>query len=221
MDTGAIVAVTVQGTDEGDTQSIKGTLEDAEENLEEAAREPEARRNLADNPLAELVADKGYHSNERLKNLAQEAVRSYVSEPERGRRQWRGDPQAQEAVYANRRRIRGERGKRLLRRRGELVERSFAHLYKTGGMRRTHLRGHENILKRLLIHAGAFNLSLVFRQRLGAGTPKGLNDLCLALFRGFSGSLRMLVVALCRYLGAVNVFRLRRTYYSHGYLIAQ
>ena len=68
--------------------------------------------------------------------------------------------------------MRGSYGKSLLRRRGELVERSFAHCYDTGGMRRTHLRGHKNILKRQLIHVGAFNLSLILRQLLGAGTPR-------------------------------------------------
>ena len=78
-------------------------------------------------------------------------------------------------MYANRRRGRGEYGKSLLRRRGELVERSFAHCYETGGMRRCHLRGHENILKRQLIHVGAFNLSLILRKLLGAGTPRELN----------------------------------------------
>ena len=75
-------------------------------------------------------------------------------------------------MYANRRRVRGEYGKSLLRRRGELVERSFAHCYETGAMRRCHLRGQENIWKRQLIHVGAFNLSLIQRQLLGAGTPR-------------------------------------------------
>jgi hypothetical protein len=79
-------------------------------------------------------------------------------------------------VYANRRRVRGEYGKSLLRRRGELVERSFAHCYETGGMRRCHLRGRDNILKRQLVHVGAFNLSLVLRQLLGAGTPRELRN---------------------------------------------
>jgi hypothetical protein len=79
-------------------------------------------------------------------------------------------------VYANRRRVRGEYGKSLLRRRGELVERSFAHCYETGGMRRCHLRGHENILKRQLVHVGAFNLSLILRKLLGAGTPRELKN---------------------------------------------
>jgi hypothetical protein len=78
------------------------------------------------------------------------------------------------AVYGNRRRVRGARGQRLLRRRGEYVERSFAHVYDTGGMRRTHLRRHGNILKRLLIHASAFNLGILMRQVFGRGTPRGL-----------------------------------------------
>ena len=124
-----------------------------------------------------MVADKGYHSNEVLQDLAALEMRSYISEPDRGRRRWRDKGAAQAAVYANRRRIRGERGKRLLRQRGERVERSFAHLYERGGMRRTHLRGHPDILKRLLIHAGAFNLSLLLRKRLGAGTPRALTAL--------------------------------------------
>ncbi len=90
-------------------------------------------------------------------------------------------------MYGNRRRIRGERGKRLLRQRGEKLERSFAHLYETGGMRRVHLRRHPNILKRLLVHVAAFNLGLVMRRLLGRGTPRGLQgwrlDLLLALLR--------------------------------------
>src|SRR5207237_6773580 len=79
-----------------------------------------------------------------------------------------------DAVYANRRRIRGDRGKRLLRKRGELLERPCAHLYETGGLRRVHVRGHENVLKRLLVHAGAFNLGLWMRTLFGIGTPRGL-----------------------------------------------
>jgi hypothetical protein len=81
-----------------------------------------------------------------------------------------------QSVYQNRRRVQGEYGKSLLRRRGELVERSFAHCYEAGGMRRTHLRGHQNILKRQLIHVGAFNLSLILRKLMGAGTPRGMEQ---------------------------------------------
>ena len=124
--------------------------------------------------VEEIVADKGYHSNETLVDLAAVGVRSYLSEPDRGRREWSDAPDAPAPVYRNRRRIRGARGGRLRRRRAELAERSFAHLYETGGMRRTHLRGHDNILKRLLIHAGGFNLGLVMRQCLGVGTPRRL-----------------------------------------------
>lgn len=79
-------------------------------------------------------------------------------------------------MYANRRRVKGGHGKQLLKQRGELWERYFAHRYETGGMRRTHLRGHENILKRVLIHVCAFNLSLIFRKELGAGTPRELRN---------------------------------------------
>ena len=98
----------------------------------------------------------------------------YVSEPKRGRRRWKGKEAERDAVYGNRRRIRGARGKRLMRKRGEFLERSFAHVYDTGGMLRTHLRGRGNILKRVLIHSGAFNLGLIMRKVVGAGTPRGL-----------------------------------------------
>jgi len=66
-------------------------------------------------------------------------------------------------------------------RRREVVERSFAHCYETGAMRRVFLRGQENIAKRLLAHIAGFNLSLVMRKLLGKGTPRGLGDLLLAI----------------------------------------
>jgi len=111
---------------------------------------------------------------ERVKSYE---VRSYLPEKQqKGRRNWQGKAEEQQAVYQNRRRVRGDYGKSLLRRRGELVERSFAHCYDTGGMRRTHLRGHQNILKRQLVHVGAFNLSLILRHLLGAGTPRELSN---------------------------------------------
>ena len=107
---------------------------------------------VAPTGLTEIVADKGYHSNQTLVEFAEAGVRTYVSEPDRGRRNWQGTAPAKQAVYANRRRIWGVRGTRLLRQRGELLECPNAHLYETGGMRRVHLRGHPNILKRLLLH---------------------------------------------------------------------
>ena len=171
MKTGAIVAVTIQGADEGDTTTLKETLKRAEEQIETVMRRTDS---WGADGLQELVADKGYHSTQTLRELDEQGIRAYVSEPDRGRRRWRDDIDGQMVVYANRRRIRGERGLRLLRQRGERVERSFAHLYETGRMRRTHLRGHSNILKRLLIHSGAFNLGLLLRSWLGVGTPRGL-----------------------------------------------
>jgi hypothetical protein len=104
-------------------------------------------------------------------------VRTYISEKKQnGRRHWEGKADQCRATYGNRRRIQGERGKGLLRKRGELIERSFAHCYETGAMRRVYLRGRENILKRVLIHVGAFNLGLLLRSLVGAGTPRELKN---------------------------------------------
>jgi transposase len=177
LETGAIVAVTVQGADQGDTTTIVETVTAAAEQVEEAQADvPEPQ------PLEEIIADKGYHSNQTMVDLDAVGVRSFVAEPDRGRRDWSKEPAAQAPVYGNRRRIRGARGRRLMRRRGEMIERSFAHLYDTGGMRRTHLRGHTNILKRLLIHAGGFNLGLVMRHLIGLGTPRGLQGRLATVF---------------------------------------
>lgn len=174
METGAVVAVTMQGADKGDTKTLMNTLAQVAENLGDLP--------LKKQPLQEVVTDKGYHSNEIACVLAELNVRTYLSEPDRGRRNWHGKDAEQLAVYANRRRIQGERGKRLLRRRGELVERPFAHCYETGGMRRTYLRGQENILKRVLVHVAACNLGLLMRRNFGFGTPRGLSSLFLPIF---------------------------------------
>jgi len=169
LETGAIVAVTLQGADEGDTTTIRETATAAAEQIEDAQAAVDEPQ-----PLEEIIGDKGYHSNQSMVDLEAVGIRSYIAEPDRGRRDWSNEPEAQAPVYRNRRRMRGPRGRRLMRQRGERIERSFAHLYDTGGMRRTHLRGHENILKRLLIHAGGFNLGLLIRSILGVGTPRGL-----------------------------------------------
>lgn len=174
LETGAVVAVTLQAATAGDTNTLHETLAQCGEHIREVAADAETgAEQLNPEGPAELVLDKGYHSNDVMVILKEVDVRSYCSEPDRGGRNWIGRNEEKSAVYQNRRRIRGERGKRLLRRRGELVERSFAHMYETGGMRRTHLRRHENIIKRLLIHAGAFNLSLIMRKISGRGTPRG------------------------------------------------
>src|SRR6185369_5800314 len=147
------------------------------------------------NGIKEIVADKGYHSGPSVMLLGQAEVRTYIPEPNRGRRHWVGKAEEQQAVYANRRRVQGRHGKHLLKRRGELIERSFAHCYETGGMRRTHLRGRENILKRQLIHVCAFNLSLIFRLSLGAGTPRELRNRQATLISAFI-SLHVALMAL-------------------------
>src|SRR5712692_3137794 len=190
METGAIVAVTVQGADRGDTSSLDATLAEAEKQVDAVAATPEGDGQVHEDGLSEVVADRGYSSDRVLTDLEDRGLRSYIPEPKRKRRKWDGEIDAQLAVYANRRRVRGERGKRLLRARGELIERSFAHLYETGGMRRTYLRGHPNILKRVLIHAGAFNLGLLLRKLVGTGTPRGLQG-CTAEFSALLSRLQV------------------------------
>ena len=185
MDTQAVVAVTLPRADEGDPDTLPWTLMEAERQIAAVCEDTDAREQLHEKPMSEIVADKGYHSNDSLTGL--KGIRTYVSEPNRGRRHWEGKSDAQEAVYANRRRIRGQRGKALLRRRGEVLERSFAHAYETGGMRRLYLRHRSNILKRLLVHIGGFNLGLVMRQLFGKGTPRGLRDLLSPLGRQLFG----------------------------------
>jgi len=200
MDSGAIVAVTLQPANRSDFESIVETVVESIEVVLDV-REHDVEVQTPE----EVVTDKGYHSNDTCVDLLEMGIRTYMSEPNRGRRRWtdkqndQGKSDAQAAVYANRRRIRGERGKRLLRRRGERVERSFAHEYETGAMRRTHLRGHPNILKRLLIHTAGFNLGLLLRHKFGVGKPRPLQDgltaataAFFALFDAFFGLLRVL-----------------------------
>lgn len=146
----------------------------------------------------EVVADKGCHSRAVMLELTTHGFRTYISEPDRGEQSWIDQEEARDAVYGNRRRIRGARGKRLLRRRGERVERSFAHAYDTGGMRRTHLRGTTNILKRVLIHVSGFNLGLVMRRWLGVGTPRGLQGRVAAVIALLVGIWRMATTIISR-----------------------
>jgi transposase len=179
MESGAVVAITVQPADAGDTHSVQQTLAEAQENIAVVAEviesEPDAPAVKVESP-AELVTDKGYHSREVVRQVSEAGIRTYISEPERGRQRWRDQSAEQAAVYGNRRRVRGERGKRLQRQRGEKLERTMAHLYETGRMRRVHLRGHSNIIKRLLIHACGLNLGLLMRNLYGVGTPRGLQN---------------------------------------------
>jgi transposase len=200
----AIVGVTVQDADDGDTETSRETLITAAEQIEAVLPEGDG--------LQEVVGDKGYHSSQLLLDLEAVAVRSYISEPDRGRRNWKKKAQACAAVYRNRRRIRGARGLRLLRLRGERLERPFAHLYETGGMRRVYLRGHTNILKRLLIHTSGFNLGLLMRQLIGFGTPRGLQGRLRALeaaLLALIGSLRALATRHRRLIRLISPLRRR------------
>jgi transposase len=187
MDTGAVVAVTLQGADLGDTTTVMETLPEAGTAVAELI-EREANTRPAEQPqvnlggVEEVVADKGYHSGPVLKEMQAAGVRTYIPEKKQaGKRHWVGEEEEREVVYANRRRLERPKGKRLLRKRGELIERTFAHCYETGGMRRTHLRKHDNILKRLLVHVAGMNLGLLLRSAYGIGTPRGLQGLSYAL----------------------------------------
>src|SRR5439155_13920740 len=119
-----------------------------------------------------VIADKGYHSKQGLQDLAEGDLSTVIAEPERKRQKWSGQRAAQVAVYSNRRRLNTVMGRALLRKRGELIESSFAHLYDTGGMRRVHLRGKGNIAQRVLIAAAAVHFSLTLRPIYGAGTGR-------------------------------------------------
>src|SRR5215510_5765010 len=182
LKTGAIVGVTVQDADKGDTTTLQ-------QPLPEAAQQLEAVAVVTDDAVVvveEVVADKGYHSRTAVHDLETLEIRTYISEPDRGLQSWSDQKAERDAVYANRRRIRGRRGKRLLRRRGELLERPCAHLYETGGLRRAHVRAHENVLKRLLGHASAFNLALWMRTLFGIGTPRALQGRLAAFTTGLA-----------------------------------
>jgi len=187
LSSGALLAVTLQGADQGDTTTIHQTLAEAGEAVaelieQEAVTAPTEEPRVHIGGVEEVVADKGYHSGGVVQELHVAGCRSYIPEPERGRRNWEGKKDEQKQVYANRRRIRGARSKRLQKKRSELTERSMAHMYETGGMRRAHLKGRDNILKRLLVHAGGFNLALIMRKLVGIGKPRRLQGVFAFIF---------------------------------------
>lgn len=177
METGAIVSVTVQHADKGDTATLPQTLTEALEQLSEVKDDEKAAEPVSDAFGREVVADKGYHSDAVLSDLAEVGIRSYIATPRLAKgkkRRWKGKEQQRQIVRANRRRVRGKRGRALMRRRGELLERPFAHELETGGMRRTHVHGHRNVLKRMLGAAAGFNLGLLMRAKFGVGKPRVL-----------------------------------------------
>jgi hypothetical protein len=167
LDTGAIVAAEVHPADQGDTATLPGTLAAAEANLAAVGAGP-----TADDP-SELIADKGYHSRDGLKELEDGAWKSRIAEKKvAGVHRWHGDEEARRAVYNNRARLRSGAAKEAFKLRAELVERSFALTLDRGGMRRAWLRGGENLRKRYLVHVAGYNLGLIMRLLVGAGTPR-------------------------------------------------
>ena len=161
-----IVQATVHLGTEGDAETLVPSVVKGQANLIRAGSETSVK---------EVVADAGYHKNETLAECAAWDVRTYIPESERGERRWEDKPSEWEKAFrSNRRRVRGERGKRLGRLRSERVERSFAHVCNTGGARRTWLRGLEKINKRYLMQAAAHNLAIVMRALFGVGKPRCL-----------------------------------------------
>lgn len=174
-----IVAAEIYHADQADTQTLEDSVQQAQTNLHEAG---------SDTIIREVPADKGYHSAATLAAIREHTpYRTYIPEPQRDHDcRWTDKSTEQkEAVYANRRRTRGARGKQLQRLRSERVERSFAHVCETGGARRTWLCGLDKLRKRYQIAAAAHNLGVLMRSLFGIGTPRGLQafvDLALALY---------------------------------------
>jgi transposase len=178
METGAIVAVTTHGGAAADTATIKDPVIEAAVAVAELIAEttPEGEYQVHPDGVQEVVADKGYHSNEAVLGLGEIEVRTYIAEPDRGPRNWNGKAAEKAAVYSNRRRMQGDRGKGLQRQRGERIERNFAHQFDTGGLDRLYVRGKGNVHKKFLIQAAACNLALLMRSRYGSGKPRAAHD---------------------------------------------
>jgi transposase len=168
LESEAIVATTVTFADRSDPQSGSVTLSLAEANLVLAGRVTE---------IEEAVMDKGYHDNGLLAGLARRGVRTYIPQRRQKRRCWTDKPMEQEAAFrANRRRVRGKKGRRLNRLRSERCERTFAHVCETGGGRRAWLRGQTNVSKTHTLKCAAYNLGLLLRKVWGMRKPRNADE---------------------------------------------
>ncbi len=165
-----ILAAEIYPADHGDTQTLLDSVLEAVENVKQADSEIE---------IEEIVADKGYHGAETIELAEDLNFRTYIPEPKRPHRaRWTDKPpEFQQAVYANRRRLKRGKSRKLQRLRSERVERSFAHVCDTGGMRRSWLKGVLDVSKRYLIAAAAHNLGRIMRKLFGVGKPRTLQDL--------------------------------------------
>ncbi len=197
MESGAIVAVTTHGGSAADAETVEATVIEAGVAVAEVAgeRDPQGQYPVHPGGIQEVVADKGYHSNEVLCGMRELQMRTYIAEPQRGSRNWRGKQAEKAAVYANRRRILGKRGKSLQAARGERIERNFAHQYDTGGMEQLFVRGLTNVHKKLLLQAAACNLALLMRTRYGAGKPRAAHDRAAKHVLALLAFMRLLSVA--------------------------
>jgi len=202
LDTGAIIAAEVHPADLADTASLEATLETARSNVLSVVERAESETRDDDDPpppsastdshdtdadagKVGLVTDKGYHKAAQLPRLADAGFRTYIPERrQKGRRRWadKGGSATARAFHANRARVKRKKSKALHRRRGELLERTFAHVCETGAHRRTRLRGLWNMKKRYLIQTAAANLGLVMRSAFGYGTPRELANRVRAAF---------------------------------------
>jgi len=170
-----VVAAEIYEANDPDGDTVLATVTAAREQLEAVECE---------HTVEEVLGDKGYHKNESVFLLERAlGVRTYIPEREsKQNRVWTDkEPGMKEAVYRNRRRYRGERGKRLSRKRSEYAERSFAHVCGAGGARRTWLRGLENVAKRYLVTVAGRNLGVIMRALFGIGTPRGRQGAAAAL----------------------------------------
>ena len=207
LDTGAVVAAELHPADEGDTTTLPKTLAAAEANLEAVDVAP-----TAEDP-AECVTDKGYHSRAVLKALDNGPWKTRIAEPkQKDFARWRGDEAARRAVTNNRTRLLSGVAKEAFKLRAEIVERSFAHNLDRGGMRRTWLRGRENVHKRYLLHVAGHNLSLLMRQLIGAGTPRE------AVAGGYGG-IFVLLTPTGAMLVALGVSQSGQTVFAAAFLI--
>ena len=173
-----MVAVTTHGGAAADTTTIQETVIEAAIAVAELIGEPTAEGECSVHldGVQEVVADKGYHSNEVVLGLDKLELRTYIAEPDRGPRNWLGKAAEKAAVYGNRRRIQGNRFKSLQRHRGERIERNFAHRFDTGGLGRLYVRGKKHVHKKFLIQAAACNLALLMRSMYGSGKPRAAHD---------------------------------------------
>lgn len=196
LDTGAIVQADVNPGDQADHKEVAARVLEAQQTINQACEQP-----LDTLTATSVTSDKGYYAVDQLQALHQEGIRTVISDPIDRRRVDKLEPQQQRAVRAARRSVKSKSGKELLRRRGMHIERSFAHILDCGGMRRTTLRGWENLNKRFKLAAAFYNLSQLMRKLFGFGTPK---QLAAALEGGGRGLFWRLATAIIQWMAVVD-----------------